>query len=196
MLRLAVGKASQAAEVTPVRAGRIAAVPLDQDPGHHRRLLGRDGLLGHPDPGLVMARARLDHICWRKPVVLEADDRRRVEIVQQDEADAPIGPDVDVMAVGVHPLEPWDPVLELGNGPGAQEHLPLHCIADSDLVAGAGHSAHLRGHRAVGAITGCCDGPVAPAGHGWVPPPLAEACAGRTGWPQVSTPRKLRSARR
>src|SRR5437588_3878555 len=115
----------------------------------------------------MVARARLHDHGGCEPVVPEADDPRGVEIVHQDEADAPLWPDVDVVVLRVHQLEPGDPALELGDGPGAEEHLPPRCVADSDLVALACHGAHLSANSPGCAITRCCDGPVvSPSGHG------------------------------
>ena len=168
VLWLAIGEARQPSEVAPVRAGGIAAVPLGQGLRRHRGLLGGDGLLRHSQPRLVIARARLHHDRLREPVVLEADDRCVVEIIQQDDAHASVWPNVYVTSDGVHPLEPGDAALHLGHGPRSQEHPSRISIEDADLVAGAAHGRDLHGHRAGCPITMRGDVPI---GHRRLPSP-------------------------
>ena len=108
VLVLAVGEARQAAIVAAVGAGRVGVVLAGQRPGNLPPEFTTCGV-GHLDPCLIVLRAGL-HDQRRLPALgFHVFQVKLAEVVHQHQT-MPLllgGPDIHVIALGIHPLEPW-----------------------------------------------------------------------------------------
>ena len=92
----------------------------------------------------MVAGTGLDDRGRCEPVGLQARDRGRVEVVEQHQAVLLTGrPHVDVVALGVHALEPGDGLLELVAAPLPVHHLAAAGVPNADLEVRHAERRHL-----------------------------------------------------
>jgi hypothetical protein len=132
--------------MSPVRARRISAEPLDEGlrrAGARRRVED----LAVIQPSLEVIGRGLHYYCRLEPLGFYPLDSFRTKVVDEAQGMDARGSDVDMSALGIFVTEPLDGSLDLVEAlPFSQNHL-AGIAPDTDIETLAAHRAQLYAHQ-------------------------------------------------